>query len=92
MEYSDYTKHKNQPVDGFILQAPISDREWAEYTGQSELQDAIDVAKKLIADGKSDYIVPRDKAQIVAGVPITAYRLHSLVAKGYVFGKRKRQT
>lgn len=87
MEYSDYTKHKNEPVDGFILQAPVSDREWAEYTGQSELQDAIEVAEKMIADGKSDYIVPKDKAQILTGVPITAYRLRSLAAKGYVSGK-----
>lgn len=83
MEYANYGKHQNEPVDGFILQAPVSDREGLAPVCP-DMDDAIEYATKMIAEGKSDQLVPKDNVPSMVGAPITAYRLHSLLAKGYV--------
>lgn len=88
MEYANYAKHHNEPVDGFILQAPVSDREALDDFFPT-WRDSLADAEKLIAEGKKDHLMPVDKVPEVFS-PITAYRFWSLVAPGYVFQLRFR--
>lgn len=83
MEYTNYAKNGAEPVDGFILQAPISDRDGVENFFP-EFQKSLDFAEKWIAEGKADWCMPRDLVPAMLGAPITAYRLWSLLAKEYV--------
>lgn len=83
MEYSHYGKYGNSPVDAFILQAPVSDRESLEIV-YPDYHESLECAIKMIADGKGDYCMPKDKVAGIIGAPVTAYRFHSLCAKGYV--------
>lgn len=83
MEYTKYDKYGNEPVDGFIMQAPISDREnldemvpgWRKIVAHAE---------QMIAEGKQDHFMPPDLVPPSLGGPITAYRIHSLMTLGYV--------
>jgi hypothetical protein len=83
MEYANYTKHNNEPVDGFILLAPVSDRESLEIVCP-EYQESLDLATRMIAEGRQDDCLPQDKVPGVLAAPVSAYRLHSLCAKGSV--------
>lgn len=83
MEYTNYARHNSKPVDGFILQAPVSDREGLEGLFP-EWRDSLAVADQMIAEGKPDWCIPKDKVPPVFNCPMTAYRLRSLIAKGYV--------
>lgn len=87
MEYSNYALHGNYPVDGFILQAPVSDREALAdlYPG---LPASIEFAEKWIAEGRAEDCVPKQLILPLLPspqVPMSAYRVHALGAKGYVF-------
>ncbi|PHH83726.1 hypothetical protein CDD82_3800 [Ophiocordyceps australis] len=77
MEYANYNKHHHPSVDGFILQATVSDREFLET--QADYQEKLDFANALIKEGKSNFCIPRDDPDEVA---MSAYRVHSLYAKG----------
>ncbi|OAR05936.1 hypothetical protein LLEC1_03700 [Akanthomyces lecanii] len=81
MEYADYEKHGNSPVDGFIMQAPVSDRE-ALKKDFSNFDELLAVSEKMIADGQETEYVSAKVMPRGFDVPITAYRLHSLIAKG----------
>lgn len=83
MEYTNYEKHQAEPVEGFILQAPVSDRDGLEMVLPT-WQESLAVAEQMIAEGKSDWCMPRDKVPRVLGAPISAYRMWSLIAKEYV--------
>jgi pimeloyl-ACP methyl ester carboxylesterase len=83
MEYADYTKHENLPVEGFILHAPVSDREALEMVFPDN-QESIDLARSMIAEGKQDDCLPQDMVPSVLEAPISAYRFNSLCAKGCV--------
>jgi hypothetical protein len=48
----------------------------------TQLKDSITFAAELIASGKADQIMPRDKLPDVFDTPVTAYRWHSLTAEG----------
>lgn len=87
MEYTNYAKHNAEPVDGFILQACISDRDGLDIVA-SNWRDCLAVADQMIAEGKSDWCMPKDKVPNVLQAPISAYRLRSLIAKEYVFASR----
>ncbi|KAG5922874.1 hypothetical protein E4U42_005187 [Claviceps africana] len=80
IEYADHVKHNNPPVDGFIMQGPISDRESMDTVFPS-YRDSLDLANEWIAQGRAHDCLPRDKAPQDLGAPITAYRFKSLVAK-----------
>ncbi|KAG6006624.1 hypothetical protein E4U21_006846 [Claviceps maximensis] len=80
IEYADYNKHRNPPVDGFIMQGPISDREAMNYIFPS-YRDSLDLADEWIAKGRAHDCLPRDKVPQDLGAPISAYRFRSLVAK-----------
>ncbi|KAG5950649.1 hypothetical protein E4U53_004649 [Claviceps sorghi] len=80
IEYADYVKHSNPPVDGFIMQGPISDRESMDTIFPS-YRDSLDLANEWIAQGRAHDCLPRDKTPQDLGAPMTAYRFNSLVAK-----------
>ncbi|KAM3447051.1 hypothetical protein MY3296_009095 [Beauveria thailandica] len=81
MEYADYEKHGSSPVDGFVIQAPVSDRE-ALKNDFANFNELLAVSEKMIADGQEKEYVPARLVPAGFDVPITAYRLHSLLAKG----------
>ncbi|PSR90374.1 duf1749 domain-containing protein [Coniella lustricola] len=85
MEYSKYDKHGNEPVDGFVIQAPVSDREALVYAlSQEDVEGLVSKSNAMIRAGQKDDVVP--KSSLPAGFPfecpVTAYRLHSLCAPG----------
>ena len=81
MEYTHYAKHHSLPVDGFILQAPVSDRESLEVVFP-DYQASLDLASEWIAQGRANDCLPNSMVPGVLGAPVSAYRLHSLCAKG----------
>ncbi|KAM4068081.1 alpha/beta hydrolase family protein [Hirsutella rhossiliensis] len=81
MEYTHYAKHNCSPVDGFVLQAPVSDRESLELTWPDH-KASLDLAAEWIAQGKADDCLPNELVPDAFGVPMSAYRMHSLFAKG----------
>lgn len=83
MEYTNYTKYSNSPVDGFILQAPVSDRESLEIY-LPDYQPNLDYADRMIAEGKGSDCLPSDHLFAMLGAPVSANRFHDLFAKGYV--------
>lgn len=80
MEYTNYEKNSTEPVDGFILQAPVSDREIMPAVTPN-WEDCLEEAKRMIADGKADWCMPQDKNITILGAPMSAYRLWSLLEK-----------
>lgn len=81
MEYANYERHGNEPVDGFILQAPVSDREPLDEEFPT-WRESLQVAEDLISEGKEKHLMPVDKVPAMLGAPMTAYRFWSLVAPG----------
>ena len=82
MEYND-PKHGASPVDGFILQGPVSDREaFSTLLSPEALRESLALAADLIKQGKKDAIMPQDKVASDFTTPMTAYRWNSLVAPG----------
>jgi hypothetical protein len=84
MEYSNYSKYGNEPVDGFILQAPVSDREgFAMFMAEDQVEESLEVARALIDAGKAQTIMPADKIPVIfRKTPFSAYRWHSLISVG----------
>lgn len=84
MEYVNYEKHNSEPVDGFILQGPVSDREALEAeAGDYRLNQAIEHTKKMVAEGNgNDYMPEALVPDMLAGTPMSASRFLSLAAKG----------
>ncbi|KAJ3956148.1 hypothetical protein N0V92_007330 [Colletotrichum tropicale] len=79
----EYTKHKEDPVDGFILQGPASDRESiVDFITPELYKKGVDLAEKMIAEGKAGEAMPTDHLPSLFDTPITAYRWHALAAKG----------
>ncbi|KAG5966845.1 hypothetical protein E4U58_002417 [Claviceps cyperi] len=81
IEYADYVNHSNPPVDGFIMQGPVSDREAMDLMFPNH-RDSLALANEWIAQGKALDCLPNDKIPQDLSVPMTAYRFKSLVAKG----------
>lgn len=81
MEYTNYAKYSNSPVDGFILQAPVSDRESLD-TFIPDYQPKLDYANKMIAEGKGEDVLPNEYSIAMLDAPISANRFHDLFAKG----------
>ncbi|KAI3533399.1 hypothetical protein CMEL01_16081 [Colletotrichum melonis] len=79
----EYTKHKEDPVDGFIMQGPASDRESIEdFVKPDWLKKSLEHAEGLISAGKEAEAMPKDLVPSFFSTPMTAYRWHSLAAKG----------
>lgn len=71
-----YLSSKRDEVQGGIMVAPASDREFFERDPDAEWAAALKKAKALIAEGK-----PRETL-MVSGMRMSAYRMHSLVGVG----------
>ncbi|KAI4920053.1 hypothetical protein J4E90_002193 [Alternaria incomplexa] len=70
-------------VDGYIMQAPTSDRETAGLLMPQDLISAsIKYAEALIAKGEERTIMPSSFIPPIITSPVTAYRWHSLVSIG----------
>ncbi|KAF3034536.1 hypothetical protein E8E11_001159 [Didymella keratinophila] len=90
MEYLVGKGHDTRPsINAAILQGGVSDREAWDFllTSDEEKQSCAAVlaeAQHLIASGKEKETVPRSNniVQKELGAPISAYRTHSLLAKG----------
>ncbi|KAF6836002.1 esterase lipase [Colletotrichum plurivorum] len=79
----EYGKLEEDTVDGFILQGPVSDRESiVDFVKPEDMKKGLDLAAKMIAEGKGDEILPSDHVPSIFNTPLTAYRWHSLTAKG----------
>ncbi|KAK5651917.1 hypothetical protein OQA88_11576 [Cercophora sp. LCS_1] len=79
----DYVKRNGPTVEGFVLLAPVSDREFAEsMAGEDLLGKTVEAASKMIEAGRGDEIIPGSDILPVFTTPITAYRWWSLAAKG----------
>lgn len=83
MEYTNHSKYENEPVDGYILQGPVSDRDTLELL-MDDPEPSLKLAAKMIAEGKANDCLPMNMVPAVTGAPISAYRFQSLAAKGYV--------
>ncbi|KAI4652018.1 hypothetical protein J4E93_002215 [Alternaria ventricosa] len=71
------------PVDGYIMQAPTSDRETAGLLMPQDLLSAsLKHAEALIAKGEEKTIMPNSFIPPIITSPITAYRWHSLISFG----------
>lgn len=84
MEYVNYGKNNSEPVEGFILQGPASDREalQAEVTDY-KLQQAIEHTKAMVAGGSGGDCMPEVLVpDALIGTPISASRFLSLATKG----------
>ncbi|KAI1769057.1 DUF1749-domain-containing protein [Hypoxylon sp. FL1150] len=81
MEYTSPTHHA-EPVEGYILQAPVADRiALAEEMGEAGLNDGLKIAKELIASGKGyEWMRPENLSPSYRGTPISAARWYALGA------------
>ncbi|CCF35050.1 hypothetical protein CH063_06913 [Colletotrichum higginsianum] len=83
LEYTDHEKHANEPVDGYILLSPVSDRQAAGLIMPPEaLRKSIEYAQDMIAQGKENEAMPTPLIPAIFSSPITAYRWNSLGAQG----------
>lgn len=67
-------------VDGFVLQAPVSDREYYYKTHASSHERHLALAEEMRATGRGEELMPRG----ICPIPTTADRFYSLVAFGQV--------
>lgn len=85
LEYANRDKYQTPPVDGYILQSPVSDREAAcLFLSGEDLDRSIRVAEDMVEEGRAGDAMPRQLLPPIFETPVTAYRWRSLAAKGYV--------
>ncbi|KAL2166144.1 hypothetical protein VTG60DRAFT_3260 [Thermothelomyces hinnuleus] len=83
LEYANRDKYKTPPVDGYVLISPVSDRESAFlFMSPEELDRSAQFATDMIEAGKKDDPMPKELLPSIFSTPVTAYRWHSLAAKG----------
>jgi hypothetical protein len=83
MAYVNYKTATEHPVEGYILQAAVSDREASTMDPES-LEKSIECAVEMISQGLQDECMPKSQVDQMTIHPITAYRWQSLAAKGQV--------
>lgn len=83
MEYVNYEKNNSEPVEGFILQGPVSDREAMEAeTGHEKLGQSIAHAKAMVAGGAGNDCMPEARVpEMLAGTPLSASRFLAFSTK-----------
>ncbi|KAI0115194.1 DUF1749-domain-containing protein [Daldinia grandis] len=81
MEYTS-PSHDAAPVEGYILQAPVSDRgAIASEMGEFKLEESLKVAKQLITSGRGhERMVPENLSSSFHDTPISASRWYALGA------------
>jgi hypothetical protein len=73
-------------VDGGIMQAPASDREYfsgGDDSGINAWLSNLPIAEQMMKDGKGDQVMDPTACEAM-GIRITAYRLWSLLSEVYV--------
>jgi hypothetical protein len=89
VEYVDYERHKSEPVDGFILQGPVSDREAMVLDSRSaggpgQLEETIAQARSMVQDGRPEDLMPlKTLPSMLSGTPVSARRFLALATKEY---------
>lgn len=83
-----HNKNGKNRVDGYILQAPVSDREAFSKAVGNKYNIYLSLADTMVKDGRARDYMPR----AVCEDPITASRFLSLYAPGYVICKRNEPT
>ncbi|KAI0887503.1 DUF1749-domain-containing protein [Annulohypoxylon maeteangense] len=81
MEYTS-PSHDAAPVEGYILQAPVSDRGAVSMEiGVSKLDESLKIAKELIDSGRGyERMVPEHLPPSFLTIPISAWRWYALGA------------
>ncbi|KAK4169471.1 hypothetical protein QBC43DRAFT_307803 [Cladorrhinum sp. PSN259] len=78
--------HREDEVQGVILQGPVSDREailMSCTAAQQELESSLKVAKEMLERGEGEEVMRRkDLPEAWRGSPVTAYRWNSLASVG----------
>lgn len=83
LEYTNHAKYDNPAVDGYVLLAPVSDRETATMFMPAEaLEATVAAAQQMIEAGREADAMPSAAIPPVFSSPVTAYRWKSLAAKG----------
>ncbi|KAK6866154.1 hypothetical protein PG995_002682 [Apiospora arundinis] len=81
----EYAATSSDPVDGYILQAPVSDREGSLVGKGAEeekkLDEIISIAKYMISSGKGDHPMSHDHLSEGYDRPMSARRFYALHAK-----------
>ncbi|KAK4442722.1 hypothetical protein QBC34DRAFT_338106 [Podospora aff. communis PSN243] len=77
-------KYPDTPaVDGYVLLAPVSDREMGGMILPKEaMEESVRVAKRMIDEGRGQEVMGRGSIPGIFQSPVTAYRWWSLAAKG----------
>lgn len=74
---------KPPDIDGGILQAPASDREWMAFICPPYLLDGcVNMAREYIEDGRGDDVLPVSKIRDLFRAPVSANRYLSLASPG----------
>jgi hypothetical protein len=85
MEYVTKSQHERPPVDGIILQGPVSDREGLKPLMEEDgrdFQESLTCATRMLEEGHGEDYMPKSQLPVGYNNPITAYRWHSLVSVG----------
>ncbi|WVW81194.1 hypothetical protein I302_103185 [Kwoniella bestiolae CBS 10118] len=86
LSHPSISEHPELKVEGGIMQAPASDREYLDLLGAKEWFTMLPLAEKMIKEGRGDELLPKefcDKANFGGNpLPITADRLFSLIGTG----------
>ena len=73
-------RHPSTPIEGGILQAPVSDRECFD---EPKVIKAGQLAEEMVKQGRGHELVPREVAKEAFGMEMfTAYRMWSLLCVG----------
>ncbi|KUJ07466.1 DUF1749-domain-containing protein [Mollisia scopiformis] len=85
MEYLTGPGHETRvPVDGSIIQAPVSDREAICMSMKPELyKHSCEAAQKMVDAGEGDEILPSKATNNTFGIPVTAKRWLSLLSPNH---------
>lgn len=84
MEYANYDRHATlPPLDGFVLQAPVSDRQ-SPATAFPNRTATLELANDMIYQGKAQDFMPLGTLDPETPWPFSAYRLNSLYGDQYV--------
>ncbi|KAK8048394.1 hypothetical protein PG994_010124 [Apiospora phragmitis] len=81
----EYAATSSDPVDDFILQAPVSDREASLVgkgsEGKRKLDEIVNIARDMISSGKGDHPMSHDHLSEDYDRPMSARRFYALHAK-----------
>lgn len=82
MEYvTGKDKSTRPPIDGVVLQAPVSDRQAVSPSSRSTYDKIVSTAKQWVKEGRSEEVLPNHLGHEWFGsVAVTAYRWLSLLS------------